>query len=75
MTNKFSILNGANYFSSGIFRNYLVFILATKHIKYFGGTTEINFWKSNGMSGQKKLLKIQLNQTEILHQPLLIIMY
>ena len=26
--NKFSILNEAKYFSSGIFQNYLVFILA-----------------------------------------------
>ena len=28
LINKFSILNGAKYFSSGIFQNYLVFILA-----------------------------------------------
>ena len=28
--NKFSILNGANYSSSGIFLNYLVFIPAKK---------------------------------------------
>ena len=28
MIDKFSILNGAKYFSSGIFQNYLVFIPA-----------------------------------------------
>ena len=47
---EFSILNGAKYFSSAIFQNYLVFIPAKKHIKYFSGTTRIDFWKSNGMS-------------------------
>ena len=44
---KFSILNGTNFFSSGIFQNYLVFIPAIKHIKYFDGTTQICSWKSN----------------------------
>ena len=50
MTNKFSVLNGAKYFSSRIFQNYLVFIPTKKHIKYFSGTTRINSWKSNGIS-------------------------
>ena len=50
LIDKFSILNGAKYFSSGIFQNYLVFIPAIKHIKYFHGTTQIYSWKSNGMS-------------------------
>ena len=49
LINKFSILNGAKYFSSGIFQNYLVFIPAKKYIKYFSGTTRIELWKSNGM--------------------------
>ena len=39
MINKFGMLNGAKYFSSGISQNYLVFIPATKWIKYFHGTT------------------------------------
>ena len=43
-------INGANYFSSGIFQNYLVFIPAKKYIKYFSGTTGIDSWKSNGIS-------------------------
>ena len=30
LMNKFSILNGARYFSSGVFPNYLVFILAER---------------------------------------------
>ena len=50
MINKFSILNGAKYFSSGIFENYLVIIPAKKYNKYFSGTTRIDSWKSNGMS-------------------------
>ena len=50
LINKLSILNGAKYFSSGIFQNYLVFIPAKKYIKYFSGTTRIESWKSNGMS-------------------------
>ena len=48
--NKFSILNGENYFYSGIFQNYLVLISAKKYIKYLSGTTLIDSWKSNGLS-------------------------
>ena len=33
LISKFSILNGAKYFSSGIFQNYIVFIPATEYIK------------------------------------------
>ena len=50
LIDKFSILNGEKYFSAGIFQNYLVFIPAKKHMKYFSGTTRIESWKSNGMS-------------------------
>ena len=50
MIDKFSILNGAKYFSLGIFQNYLVFIPAIKYIKYFHGTTKIYSWISNRMS-------------------------
>ena len=50
MIDKFSILNGAKYFSLRIFQNYVAFIPAIKYIKYFYGTTQINLWKSNGMS-------------------------
>ena len=49
MINKSSILNGAKHFSS-IFQNYFVFIPAKTWIKYFTGTTQIDLWKSNGMS-------------------------
>ena len=48
--NKFSILNGAKYFSSGIFEIYLVFMSAKKYIKYFNSTTRIGSWESNGIS-------------------------
>ena len=54
---KFSILNRARYFSSGLFQNYLVFIPAKKHIKYFATTTQIESFKSNGMS-DKSIEKI-----------------
>ena len=50
MINKFNILNGAKYFPSGIFQNYLVFIRTKKYIKYFSGTTWIHSWESNGIS-------------------------
>ena len=50
MTNKVSILNEAKHFFSRIFQNISEFILAKKCIKYFSGTTQIDSWKSNGMS-------------------------
>ena len=50
MINKFSVLDGAKYFSSGILQNYLVFIRAKNNIKQFSGTIRIDSWKSNGMS-------------------------
>ena len=50
LIDKFSILNGAKCFSSGIFQNYLVLIPANKYIKYFHATTRIFSWKPNGMS-------------------------
>ena len=48
--NKFSVLNGAKYFSLGIFQNSLVFIPTKKCIKCFSGTTQIESWTSNKMS-------------------------
>ena len=50
LPNKFSILNGRKYFSSGIFQNYFVFIPARKYIKYFSGTARIDSWKCNRIS-------------------------
>ena len=50
--NKFSILNGAKYISSGISVIYSVFIQAEKYIKYFSGTTRIESRKSNEMAEQ-----------------------
>ena len=41
LINKFSILNGAKYFSLGIFQNYLVFIPAINYLKYFHAITRI----------------------------------
>ena len=38
LINKFSILNGAKYFSLGILLNYLVFTEAKNYIKYLSGT-------------------------------------
>ena len=42
LINKFSILNGAKYFSAGIFQNYLVFIPSKKYIRYFSGTNNLD---------------------------------
>ena len=50
LINRFSIINGANHFSSGIFQNYLVFIPRKKYINYFYGTTWIDSWKTKGIS-------------------------
>ena len=36
--------------SSGIFQNYLIFLSAKTYIKYFSDTTQIDSWKSNGIS-------------------------
>ena len=54
LTDKFGILNGAKYFLSGLFQNYLVFIPAKKCIKYFHATTLIYSWKSNGVSEERQ---------------------
>ena len=47
---KFSIINGAKYFSLGIFQNYLVFIPAIKYFKWFHDTTQVYLGKANGIS-------------------------
>ena len=46
LTHTFSILNGAKYFSSGKFQNYLLSIPEKKCIKYFNGSTQVDLWKS-----------------------------
>ena len=53
MVDKFSVLNRAKYFPSGICQNYLVFVTAHKYIKCFTGTTQTESWKSNGMSEER----------------------
>ena len=53
LIDKFSILNGAKYFSLGIFQNYLASIPDKKYIKYFTSTTQVESWKSNGMSEER----------------------
>ena len=53
LINEISILNGAKYFSLGIFQNSLIFISVKKYIKYFSDTTQIELWKSN-----ERVLKI-----------------
>ena len=70
LINKFSILNGAKYFSSEIFQNYLLFIPAKKYMKYFSG---INSWKSNGMS--EKNIENITKSGSLFAPTLLIIMY
>ena len=53
LISKFSVLNGTDYFSSGIFQNYLVFISVKKYIKFFSSTTRIDSQKSNEISEEK----------------------
>ena len=55
LINKFSIINAAKYFSSGIFQNCLMFTPAKKYIICFSSTTWIHLWK---MEFQKKIFKI-----------------
>ena len=52
MTDKFSIINLAKYFSLGIFQNYL-YLNQLKNIKYFTRFTRVELWKSNGMSEER----------------------
>ena len=49
MINKFSILNGAKYISSGIFQNSVVFIPTKQYIKNSSGTTNFDSWKSENI--------------------------
>ena len=64
LTDQFSIINGAKYFCLGIFKNFLVFIRAIKlTLNIFMAL--FKFIHGNLMECQKKLLKIQLNQTAI----------
>ena len=53
LISKFSVLNGTDYFSSGIFQNYLVFISVKKYIKFFSSITRIDSRKSNEISEEK----------------------
>ena len=46
LIDKCGIINGAKYFSLGIFQNYLIFIPAKK----FSDIIQIESWKSNRMS-------------------------
>ena len=50
MINGYKILNGAKYYSSGIFQSYLIFISDEEYIKYSSGTTRIYLRKSNRIS-------------------------
>ena len=52
MINKFSILNGAKYFSSGIFQNYLVFIPAKNTLNIL--VVLLGFIRGNLMECQKE---------------------
>ena len=54
LINKFSILNGANIFSLGIFQNYLLFIPAKTYIL----VALLGLILGNLMECQKKVLKI-----------------
>ena len=55
MINKFSILNRAKCFSSGIFQNYLVFIPAKNTLNIL--VAQLGLTHGNLMECQKKILK------------------
>ena len=65
LINKFSILNEAKYFSSGTIQNYLVFIPAKNTLNIL--VALLGLIRGYLMEYQKKILKILLNQTAILH--------
>ena len=44
MINKYSIVNGAKYFSSGRLQNYIVAVL-TRHVGFLANDGKICFWK------------------------------
>ena len=73
LTNKFSILNGEKCFSSGIFQNYLVFYQLKNTLNIL--VVLLGLIIGNLMEYQKKILKIELNQTTIFYQLLQIIIY
>ena len=64
MVNKYRILNGAKYFSSGVLQNYIVFISASKSIELFIGSQPII--NGNLKEYLKNFLKIRLHQTIVL---------
>ena len=56
LINKYDILNGAKYFSLGIFQNYLIFIPAKNTLNILVALLELNW--ANLMECLKKILKI-----------------
>ena len=73
LIDKFSILNGAKYFSLRMFQNYLVFIPAKKYISIL--VTLLGLNRGNLVECYKKVWKVLLNQTRVLHQLFLILIY
>ena len=55
LINGYKILNGANYFSSGIFQNYLVFVPAKKTLKILVALLKLT--RENLMECQTRILK------------------
>ena len=63
MINKYSILNGAKYFSSNGLQNYLVFLPNNLHTKYISNNdNEIESFTSIGMS-QKSIKNSHTSDT------------
>ena len=56
LKNRFSILNGPKYFSSGMFQSYLVFLPAKKTLNIL--VALLGFICGNLMECQKKILKM-----------------
>ena len=75
LINKFSILNGAKYFSLGIVFSIQYLYQLKKRHKIFSGTTQIDSWKSNILLEEniKNITKSKSNfaQTVVRHHVLL----
>ena len=72
MINTYKFLNGAKYFTSDIWKNYLVFIPVNKYFNFFDNTPEMYPWKSNGMSEESIESITKLDNT---FSPTLIILF
>ena len=65
LINKYSIINGAKYFSIDGLQNYLVFITFSKYafISETSKNNSISSWQSIGLSEEKPLIQLTIQLT------------